>query len=65
MIIVNGKQITVSTNEIYPLDFLEEVVLNRSSKGAITSSFCRAPCLISPGSKMPAKLTFFSKLLSK
>ena len=38
------KQITVITNEIYQLDFLKEIVLNHSSKGETTGSFCRAPC---------------------
>ena len=30
-------------NEIYQLDFLKVAVLNRSTKGAKTSSFCRDP----------------------
>ena len=38
----NGEQITVSTNEIYQLDFLKEVLLNRSIKEAVTIR--RAPC---------------------
>ena len=42
MINVNGKQITVSTNEIYQLAFLKEVVLNHSMKEPVT--FRRAPC---------------------
>ena len=32
------KHITVCTNEIYQLD-LKEIVLNRSTKGAMTGSF--------------------------
>ena len=39
---VNDEQITVSSDEIYQLDFLKEVVLNRFMKKALT--FCRAPC---------------------
>ena len=38
------KQIGVSANEIYQLDFLKVAYLNRSTKGAKTSSFRRAPC---------------------
>ena len=38
------KQITVNTNEICQLDFLKEVVLNRSMKGAMAGSFHRARC---------------------
>ena len=38
------KQITVSTNEIYQLVSFKAGVLNRSSKGAMTDSFWRAPC---------------------
>ena len=38
------KQIAVSTNEIYQLASLKEVILNRSSKRAMTGSFCRAHC---------------------
>ena len=34
----------VSTNEIYQKDFLKVPALNRSAKGAKTSSFRRAPC---------------------
>ena len=36
------KQITVSTNEIYQLAFLKEVVLNHSLKGAMAGSVHRA-----------------------
>ena len=57
------KQITVSTNEIYQLVFLEEAVLNSSSKGAMTNSFCRAPCLLPSISKKSTKLKCLSKLL--
>ena len=39
--IVIIKQITVSTNEIYQLAFLKEVVLNRSSKGEMAGSVHR------------------------
>ena len=38
------KQFGVSTNEIYQEGFLKVPVLNRSTKGAKISSFCRAPC---------------------
>ena len=38
------KEVTVSTNEIYQLAFLKEAILDCSSKRAMTSSFCRAPC---------------------
>ena len=37
------KLITVCTNEIYQL-YLEEIVLNRSTKGAMTGSFRRTHC---------------------
>ena len=37
------KHITVCTNEIYQLD-LKEIVLNHSTKGAMTGSFRSAPC---------------------
>ena len=42
------NQITVSTNEIYQLAFIKEVVLNRSSTGEITDSFVEHPvyCLL-------------------
>ena len=38
------KQFGVSTDEIYQEGFLKVPVLNRSTKGATISSFCRAPC---------------------
>ena len=38
------KQFGVSTNEIYQEGFLKVAVLNRSTKGAMVSSFRRAPC---------------------
>ena len=57
------NQITVSTNKIYQLAFLKEVVLNRSSKGAMTGSFCRVPCSFLSISKKSAKLKCLSKLM--
>ena len=36
----------VRTNEIYEEDFLKVAVLNCSMKGAMISSFHRAPCFI-------------------
>ena len=39
------KQFEVSTNEGYEEGFLKVPVLNRSTKGAMISSFRRAPCL--------------------
>ena len=56
MVNVNGEQITVSTNKIYLLGFLKIFILNRSTKGAITSSFGRAPCSLPSVSKKSAKL---------
>ena len=56
MVNVNGEQITVSTNKIYQLGFLKIFILNRSTKGAITSSFGRAPCSLPSVSKKSAKL---------
>ena len=56
MVNVNGEQITVSTNKIYQLGFLKIFILNRSTKGAITRSFGRAPCLLPSVSKKSAKL---------
>ena len=35
------KQITVNTNEIYPVAFLKDAVLNRSLKGAMSGSVGR------------------------
>ena len=63
MINVNGKQYTVSTNEIYQLAFLKEVVLNRSTKRAMTDSFRRAPCSLPSISKKSAKLKCLNKPL--
>ena len=63
MINVNGKPVVVSTNEIYQLNFLKEVVLNSSSKGAMTGSFCRAPGSLPSISKKSAKLKCLSKML--
>ena len=56
MVNVNGEQITLSTNKIYQLGFLKIFILNRSTKGAITSSFGRAPCSLPSVSKKSAKL---------
>ena len=40
------KPYGVRTNEIYEEDFLKVAVLNCSTKGAMISSFHRAPCFI-------------------
>ena len=57
------KQITVRTNEIYDLVFLKETILNRSLKGAIIGSFCRAPSSLPSFIKKSAKLKCLNKLL--
>ena len=38
------KQFGVSPNEIYQEDFLQVALLNRPTKGAMVSSFRKAPC---------------------
>ena len=57
------KQVTVSTNEIYQLSFLKEIILNHSSKEGMTGSFCRAPLPLPSISKKSATLKCLSKLL--
>ena len=57
------KQINISNNKIYQLDLLKEVVLNCSTKGAMTSSFRRASCSLSSIRKKEEKLKCLSKLL--
>ena len=59
------KQIALRTNGSYQLAFFKEVVLNHSTKGAMTGSFRRASCSISMPSisKKSAKLKRLSQLL--
>ena len=57
------KQIALSTNGSYQLAFLEEVLLNHSTKGAMTGSFRRAPCSLPYISKKSATIKCLSKLL--
>ena len=45
------KQIVLGTNSSYQYDFLKVAFLNRSIKGAMINSFCRAPCSLSSRSK--------------
>ena len=42
MLIIEVSKFTISSNEIYQLDFLKEVILNPSMKEAVTCR--RAPC---------------------
>ena len=55
------KQITVSNNKIYQLDFLKEVVLNCYTKGAMTGSFHRASCSLPSICKKSAKTKMFKQ----
>ena len=59
------KQMALSTNGSQQLAFFKEVVLNHSTKGAMTGSFRRASCSISMPSisKKSAKLKRLSQLL--
>ena len=52
----------VRTNEIYQEDFLKVAVLNCSTKGAMISSFHRAPCSLFPISRKQAKMKCLSNL---
>ena len=52
------KLITVCTNEIYQL-YLKEIVLNRSTKRAMTGSFRRTHCSYSSISKKVSKTKKF------
>ena len=49
------NQYRVRANEIYQEGFLKVPVLNRSTKGAMVSSFCRAPCSLRFISRKQAK----------
>ena len=62
MINVNGKQITVSTNEIYQLTCLKVFVLNRSTKGAMAGSLCKAPYSLPSISKKVSKTKTFKQI---
>ena len=50
------KPYGVRTNEIYQEDFLKVAVLNRSTKGAMHSSFRKAPCSLFSISRKQAKM---------
>ena len=56
------KPYGVRTNEIYQEDFLKVAVLNRSTKGAMHSSFHKAPCSLFSISRKQAKMKCLSNL---